>query len=215
MVKNSTRTASIKGLILVAAIALPLAGCTEWHPSETDRGGSVDFVQLDHRVQFEEGATTLTSVERGRIDFFLDGVDLGFGDTVTVALADDALGHNRAELVLAHLTGRNIKARVTPVADVPEPGSVAVAVGRYVVTPPRCPDWTKAAGQDLYNTQSSNLGCANSYNLSVMVANPVDLLGGRRVDPGDGAALALGVERYRTGQVTPLATGETSTTGSE
>ncbi|MCH7664864.1 MAG: hypothetical protein IH936_02915, partial [Acidobacteria bacterium] len=49
------------------------------------------------------------------------------------------------------------------------PGSVAVIVGRYVATPPNCPDWRKPANQNFQNSPSSNFGCANAVNLALMV----------------------------------------------
>jgi hypothetical protein len=49
-------------------------------------------------------------------------------------------------------------------------------------------------------------GCANAANLEAMVADPADLLRGRRPGPADGAAAALAIERYRQGLVTPLQT---------
>jgi hypothetical protein len=37
-----------------------------------------------------------------------------------------------------------------------------------------------------------------------MIADPGELIAGRSLGPGQGEPLAAGVERYRTGKVTPL-----------
>jgi pilus assembly protein CpaD len=180
-------------LAALAIVALGVGGClpmSEWRPSETQRQGNVELVQLDHWVGFAPGEETLSTNERARLDRFLETVDLGYGDSITVAVAGQReIARTRAKLVQAPPT---------------HPESVPVAVARYVVTPPRCPDWTKNATQDLFNTPSSDSGCANAYNHALMVADPGDLVRGRRVGPGDGEALALGAERYRKGEIRDL-----------
>lgn len=82
-------------------------------------------------------------------------------------------------------------------------------------TPPTCPDWTKNATPDVFDTQSSNFGCATAQAQGVMVADPGHLMRGQRLGPGDGEALALGIARYRAGEVTPPSTEVVSTTSGE
>ncbi len=199
------------GIVAAALFGIGLGGClpiNEWHPSETDRTGSVDVVKMDHQVMFAADAATLSAEERSRLDRFVDTVDLGYGDIVTVAMMGDAaMTRRRAQLVRAHLTARKISSQL--VARQPSDGAadtVAVSVARHVVTPPQCPDWTKNATQDIFNERSSNFGCANAHALSVIVANPGDLVRGRPPGPGDGEALALGARRYREGEITPIVT---------
>ena len=72
-----------------------------------------------------------------------------------------------------------------------------VTVGRYVVTPPNCPDWTKPATGDPGNNVSSNFGCATTANLGLMIADPGALVRGYAAGPGDGEMLAKGVQNYR------------------
>ncbi len=205
------------GIVVAALFGIGLGGClpiNEWHPSETDRTGSVDVVKMDHQVRFAADAATLSAEERSRLDSFVETVDLGYGDIVTVAMMGDAaMTRRRAQLVRAHLAARKISSQL--VARQPGDGAadtVAVSVARHVVTPPQCPDWTKNATQDIFSEQSSNFGCAGAHALSVMAANPADLVRGRRPGAGDGEALALGIRRYREGEITPLVTGETATT---
>jgi pilus assembly protein CpaD len=79
-------------------------------------------------------------------------------------------------------------------------GSVTVTVGRYVATPPPCPNWEKPPGYDWANTPMSNLGCATASNLGLMLADPGDLVRGREVGASDGTAQAKAVEQFRTGK---------------
>jgi pilus assembly protein CpaD len=197
-------------LAVLAVLGLGVGGCfplSEWRPSESPRQGSVELVQLAHWVDFTPNAQTLSTDERARLDRFLESIDLGYGDSITVGVAgDQTIAQTRARLVQAHLTARRVETHLVAIP-APPPAhreSVAVNVARYVVTPPKCPDWTKNAGQDVFNTPTSNIGCATGYNHALMVANPGDLVHGKRVGPGDGTALALGIERYQKGEIIDL-----------
>ena len=79
-------------------------------------------------------------------------------------------------------------------------GSVRMVVGRYVVTPPSCPNWTKPSGSDWTNATPSNHGCATTINLGLMLADPGDLVRARPITPSDGQAGASKVDKYRKGQ---------------
>jgi pilus assembly protein CpaD len=50
----------------------------------------------------------------------------------------------------------------------------------------------------------SAFGCANTSNLSVMVADPADLERGRTLEPADAEAASLSVLRYRIRETEPL-----------
>jgi len=77
---------------------------------------------------------------------------------------------------------------------------VEIVLERYVVTPPACPDWSRETGVDYANGPHTNFGCATTANLGLMIANPRDLVEGRRLGPADGIHQANGVVRYREGQ---------------
>lgn len=87
-------------------------------------------------------------------------------------------------------------------------GTVIVAVERYAVRLPDCPDRRRAP--PLTNAVSSNYGCANAVNLGQMIADPRDLVTGRDLGPMDGIYAASGVERYRKGEIKELKTEETT-----
>lgn len=208
--------------VAIAVLAVGLGGCfrfNEWHPSESDRQGKIEVVRMHHEVHFAPGTTTLDVAERRRLDTFVDTVDLGYGDSVTIAvIGDNDAAVRRARLVRAHLAARRIETKLVSrrlPAGLDAPRSVTVSVSRHVLVPPKCPDWTKNAGRDVFNTQSSNFGCATAQAHSVMVADPSHLVRGQRMGPADGEALALGIARYRAGEVTPLRTEEVITTEEE
>jgi pilus assembly protein CpaD len=79
-----------------------------------------------------------------------------------------------------------------------------LVVGRYVVTTPDCPDWTKPTTGDRGNSPSGNFGCATATNLGLMVADPGGLVVGRSLGPNDPYLSTGAVRRYRDDKVKPL-----------
>ena len=77
---------------------------------------------------------------------------------------------------------------------------VDIVLERYLVTPPACPDWSRQSGVDYANKPHTNYGCATETNLGLMIADPRDLVRGRKLGPADGAHQAEGIIRYREGQ---------------
>ena len=81
------------------------------------------------------------------------------------------------------------------------PNHIRVVVERYVVTPPPCPNWTSPPTGDHGNQPGSNFGCADATNLSLMVADPRDLVIGRPLGPAQGDPAFAAALRYRQGKV--------------
>ena len=82
--------------------------------------------------------------------------------------------------------------------------SVEILVDGTEVVLPGCPDWSRDPGYDPRNLPLSNLGCANAFNLGLMVADPGDLATGRRSHRPMATREAEAVVRYRTDKVKPL-----------
>ena len=84
------------------------------------------------------------------------------------------------------------------------PNALRLVVGRYVVIPPSCPNWSKPSGGDSNNRTGSNFGCATATNLGAMVADPGDLVIGKTLGPGDATVSAGAVQRYREDSIKEL-----------
>jgi pilus assembly protein CpaD len=193
--------------IFVFATLAALGGCTpytaEWSPAQSPKRNTVTWVETQHAVPFADGSAVLSAADRGALERFLARQTRGENVRVTVAAADGggALAVRRETAVVEYLRGRGLDARLGPLAG--QGGSrstVTVAVGRFVVTPPACPDWSKSSAGDSGNTTGSNFGCATATNLGMMVADPGHLVRGVPIGPGDGEMLAKGVQDYRTGK---------------
>lgn len=196
----------------------PEATEDDWSEVRTQREPRAEMVQYRHDVQFPPGQFRMASVEGQRLSFFLEQVDVSYGDTV-VLMAEPAEGadfatasrltERRAETVSDFLAINRIDAKdlLSRVGDAPSSdNAVTVVVRRHVVALPACPDWTDKPGDNHTNQPMSNWSCATATNLGMMVADPGDLARGR--DPGyaDGERQAMSIETYRKGEIAPLNT---------
>jgi pilus assembly protein CpaD len=196
--------------IVVFATLVALGGCTpyteEYSPSQSPKRNTVTWVETQHAVPFADGSAVLSAADRATLERFLARQVRGESVRVTVAAADGGgtLAVRRETALVDYLRGRGLDARVGPLAGQGASRStVTVAVGRFVVTPPACPDWSKTAAGDSGNTSNSNFGCATATNLGMMVADPGHLVRGVTMGPGDGEMLAKGVSNYRRGAYEP------------
>jgi pilus assembly protein CpaD len=191
----------------LAGLAL-LAACTprteEWSPAESPKRNVVSWVEYHHSMAFPAGSATFSPEQRAGLDDFLDRVAEGEGVRIAIAGGpggDDALALRRETAIAGYLRGRGYRPQLgTAPAGAPAStpsGAVTISVGRYIVTPPSCPDWSKPPGLDSANRVASNLGCATEANLGLMVADPGNLVRGYSLAPGDGDTLAKGIQNYR------------------
>ena len=204
---------------LLAVAAVIVTGCAQtladYSPAQSARDIQVRWVSLDHAVLFEPGTSVLTRSERFHLDSFLEGLALRRGDRFLVDMGEtgglDPLAEARASAISQrlrrHLPG--VDALMYSGGGAPADGARLV-VGRYVAVPPNCPNWSRPSGGNPGNITDANFGCSAATNLSLMIADPADLLRGRGLGPGDGQALSLGIQRYRAGKVRNPAAVETN-----
>jgi pilus assembly protein CpaD len=199
---------------------LLLAGCDlqpdgavrpDWTPMQAPKTNQVTVVHNDVVIPFAPGSARLGASEVAQLDRFVARSDRS---QVTVvigpATGPGALAEQRGREIQGQLARRGIAASlVRGETDRLAVNTVLVSIDRYVVTTPRCPDFSKPTESNYANTPDSNFGCANAQNLGVMVADPADLTRGRELGPQDGTQAVGAIQRYRTGKVTPLKTVET------
>jgi pilus assembly protein CpaD len=85
-----------------------------------------------------------------------------------------------------------------------QPGDVAVVAYTLAALPQECPGHTVPTALDSEHRPVPVVGCSNAANLGMMVSNPSDLVRGRTLAPADGEGSVLAIQRYRSGQITPL-----------
>jgi pilus assembly protein CpaD len=197
-------------LLVLGCAACTTPSASLWSEADARKEIGVRKVELYHDVAFAKGSTDLSRAEIGSLEDFIARQQVGYGDKVEIRVpGNDARAEMRqATVVGQHLMRDGIAFTRSSTAS---PNGLRVAVVRSVTIPPACPDWRKPDNDgDPSNTSMSNLGCANMRNLSLMIADPSELIAGRSSTSGSGEPLAAGVERYRTGKVTPLIQWETN-----
>lgn len=202
----------LSGLGRLGRIALGvglLGACTplasDYTPTEVSKQSEIDYVRMTQPLSFIKGKDQLAPADQKALAEFLGRRQLGYGDRISLvvrrsdnpaeaALAKRRLDRLNATLAPLRLLGAEVK--VTTDGDVAADQAMVV-VGRYLITPPACPNWNKAAGYDFTNTPEPNLGCANANNFALMVADPGDMIEGRSLGPADGEQQTRSIQTYR------------------
>jgi pilus assembly protein CpaD len=208
MSASRSATAVLRAALLSAALAL--AACDspieQWQPVQAPKTSTVEFVRLNHTVRFAPGAAVPAPIETRRLMNFVDDAEIAGGDEIYLdAAPTDRLSQARQASIRRLLSQRGIRTTALPAiagADgerLALGDEVALQVERYVVTPPACPNWSKPPGGDPTNTVGSNFGCATTTNLGLMIANPRDLLIGRKPGPADAEPALRAIQNYRSG----------------
>ena len=148
---------------------------------------------------------SLPSSEAARLDAWLAGLSLGYGDRVYV----DGPYAGGARYDIARVVGQYglLLSDGAPVTQgAVAPGTVRVVVSRARASVPGCPNWSERAQPNYDNHTMSNFGCGVNGNMAAMVADPQDLVWGR--DPGsasDAYAATRAIQSYR--KATPTGEG--------
>lgn len=219
--KHATCLVSLFVTLLMAAGCTPDAG--RWSPAEAPKDNKIDFVTMQHQVHFAPGSATVSPAETKALAEFLRRVEFEYGDEATIDIgprgqnvAADALAAKRLDAVTVALRHQRVRAQPAlkpTVEGVLSRDTAIVVIGRYVVTPPNCPDRRKPESDDYTNTTQSNYGCATATNLGLMVANPGDLVRGTTPGPADGEFATRGVQLYRSGGMQKSLPAAMSTSG--
>lgn len=196
--------ALLAGVIAILAAASCTPTESYWSEPQARKQNQIEPIRLVHDVRFPSG-NQLSPAEMTQLENFLVRNDIGYGDRVYVLTSSSASGpvSQRSKAVLDYMKVHGVWSESLPSPEA-QPGLVRIVVNRYVVVPPNCPDWSKPATSDYSNTPLGNLGCANTSNLGLMVADPRDLVHGQNPGPADATGSALAIQRYRTDKVKPL-----------
>lgn len=199
---------------LVLSLGLALAGC----------GGmpSNRSVYSIHQPVVERSAVTLDVTtnpgglpvaEQRRIAAWFEAMDLRYGDRVSV---EDPLDRPETRTAVADLTGRYglLLTDAAPVSGDLQSGQARIVILRSRASVPGCPDWSRTSDANLGNGISSGYGCATNGNLAAMVADPEDLIKGRKGSTDTYINTSnTTIKAYTTGVGTKTSSGTVSTGG--
>lgn len=204
------------GVLLAVSVLAACQGSTQLYTqAEAQHENQLTWVNLTHEVRFEHMIDKVAGAEDERLAAFLEQVGASHTDTLIIDTGN--FGGEWADIRVRNIEntlrkqvpgGRPQRTRVG--RDEFSEDIVRVIVGRYLVTTPRCPNWSKPSHRDPLNQPSSNFGCSTTANLGLMVADPADLVRGRRLGPADGTAMMQALQRYRAGRIKQPASQSTS-----
>ncbi len=221
---SSFRLSSLlAGAVRVGATCgvLTIAGCTHTNAATEDRPAATAALKQVHlalsaspwAVHFSPASSSLSNDETVKLAAYVaKKKSSGDGRIFVVFPADNSsaaaaiVTMRRASIVRALrpmgvTAWPNLKAVPENAGPMSAPGGspndVVVEIGQVTASVPDCPDWTMPEVSNSENVPTSNFGCADLTNLSLMVADPADLAGGAPPGPADGTFAAHGVELYR------------------
>jgi pilus assembly protein CpaD len=208
------------GALLALAACRP--GAAEYTESEAPNQVMLDKASQNLDVRFARGSARMLPADAARLRVAIAQGVLIPSDRVTVAAGGPpALAAARFASISSELTRYGIIVSELPLANVAADRAI-IQSGRYLVTLPACPNFSKQASLDYTNTLSSNYGCADKVNLGLMIAQPADLAEGRPLGLADAIPASAAVQRYQSDRVVlpassnlaPIGGASTGATGS-
>jgi pilus assembly protein CpaD len=179
----------------------------KWRQIPSTPENQAEVIVFEQRVSFASETALLDRSARQAIDRLLAESDAQPGTLIRLSVPGgqqgattfDRLTLQRLESVRSDLASRGYDsaladsavARVGPLGD----HEVGLTVSRWMAVLPDCdqPQPLEPARPSF----DSGYGCANAYNLGVMVDDPADLARGRPLDPAEAERANLVIQRYR------------------
>jgi pilus assembly protein CpaD len=191
--------------LLAIPVMLALAACrpgaAEYTEAEAPKQLRVDSAASQFSLAFAGGSDQLAAGESERLHQLALSGRIAPGDRVTIAPSGGPLlQEQRVAAISRELLRYGVVATASPLAGVARDHAI-VMIARYMVTLPRCPNWSQYPASDFTNQKTSNFGCAVATNFGLMVASPADLVGGRDLANADGTPAISAMTRYLTDKV--------------
>jgi pilus assembly protein CpaD len=168
-------------LALALALGFGLAGCGGMPTNTSLYSVKQPVVE---RTNFTMDVTTTTSglpiSEQQRLNGWFETMDLRFGDRIAIENPGQNPAVTNAIRDLAGRYGLMISETAPVTSGFINPGQARVVITRSSASVPGCPDWSANSDMNYTNGISPNFGCASNSNLAAMVADPQDLLEGKK-----------------------------------
>ncbi len=173
--------APLTRLALAAMLGLGLTGCGGM-PSNTSLYSVKQPVVERTNMVLDLNTTPggLPISEQQRLNGWFETMDLRYGDRIAIENPGQNPAVTGAIRDLAARYGLMISdtAPVTP--GYLQPGQARVVITRSTASVPGCPDWSAKSDMNYTSGISPGYGCAVNSNLAAMVADPEDLLEGKK-----------------------------------
>jgi len=197
---------TIPATILACMIVASCSGTTSYTDGDSLKRNQVELIKIPFTVTFAANTKDLSREMIEKLDTFMMKSNVSYGDELSMDFPlqrDGTLSEQNQDRLLSlsrllKTRGLRLSPDVTPYGMNPGENQARLLISRYVVTPPRCGDWSQPSNRNYGNTSLVNLGCTNQANLGLMVANPRDLIIGKTSDFPDAEKSTKAVQTYRT-----------------
>lgn len=186
---------------LVTALGLSVAACGANTANRSVNSERQPVVTRTHFVLDVNtaGSGSLPSGELRRLAGWMDALDLGYGDRISIDDPSYNAGASARGAVEALAAQKGLL--ISDVAQVTEgnvpSGAMRVVVSRSTAAVPGCPDWSNRSHTDFQARTSENYGCGVNSTMAAMIANPEDLVRGQSADGEDQSEASKAIRAYR------------------
>lgn len=178
---HKPKLAGLPALALGLTLCFGVAGCGGMPKNASLYSTKQPVVErTNFTLDVRTSASGLAISEQQRLNGWFETMDLRYGDRITVEdpTANPAVAN--AVNDLASRYGLIVKGQAPTTAGMLAPGQARVVLTRSSASVPGCPDWSAQSDMNYTNGLSPNHGCGVNSNLAAMVADPQDLLEGRK-----------------------------------
>jgi pilus assembly protein CpaD len=168
-------------LALGLALGLGVAGCGGMPTNTSLYSVKQPVVERTNMVMDITTTTAgLPISEQQRLNGWFETMNLRYGDRIAIENPGQNPAVTGAIRDLAARYGLFISDTAPVTSGYLQPGQARVVITRSTASVPGCPDWSAKSDMNYTNGTSPNFGCAVNSNLAAMVADPQDLLEGRK-----------------------------------
>ena len=177
----NARNITVSKLALALTLGLGLAGCGGM-PENTSLYSVKQPVVERTNMTMDVATTTagLPISEQQRLNGWFETMDLRYGDRIAIENPGQNPAVTNAIRDLAARYGLMISDTAPVTAGYLQPGQARVVITRSSASVPGCPDWSAKSDMNYSSGLSPSFGCAINGNLAAMVADPQDLLEGKK-----------------------------------
>ncbi len=176
--------ANLPAIALTLTLSLGLAGCGGGIATNTSLYSTKQAV-VD-RTNFTLDVTTTSAglpiSEQQRLNGWFETMDLAYGDRISIENPGQNPAVTNAVRDLAARYGLVINDTAPVTSGFIQPGQARVVITRSSASVPGCPDWSAKSDSNYNNATSPGYGCAINSNMAAMIADPQDLLEGKKGD---------------------------------
>lgn len=194
----------IISMALITALGLSVTACGSTTANRSVYSERQPVVsKANYVLDLSTGNGGLSSSEQARLSGWLDALELGYGDRISIddpSYSTSPVAKAAVEAIVARY-GLLIS-DTAPVTDGYVPaGLMRVVVSRTTASVPGCPDYSFRSHTDFQVRTSENYGCGTNSTMAAMIADPQDLVRGQNADGEDQTHASKAIRSYRDKKV--------------